>query len=158
MNKSIKIIIVSIMISLIMGVFNIEIVFNDCNTMIQILLSVLALSLTAYTFVLVPIQSILDNNDNPQNVSILLKEYMDDMKVIFFSSLFLIVIDFLYKLDFPFIINPINIDFELFKIDSLKFCFKLVMEDVICFLSLYSFYDIMNSIFILVESSLLKKK
>lgn len=153
-----KIIILSLICSLLMGMFNVEIVFNDNIVMIQILLSVLALSLTAYTFVLVPIQNILNGNDNERLVSNLLKEYMDDMKAIFFSVIFLIIIDVIYKFDFPSIINPSNIDFGLFKIHSLKYCFKLIIEDFLCFLSLYSFYDIMNSIFILVESSLLGKK
>lgn len=159
MNKNIMMIIVSIIISLLIGMFNIELIFNDNKTMIQTLLSILGLALTSYTFVLVPIQNIVDDNKEKNAlVNRLLKEYKDNMQFIFFSCIFLIAVDLIYKINFPFISDPLNIDFGLFKIYSLKTFLRITIEDFLCIISLYSFYDIIKSIFILVSNSFINKK
>lgn len=159
MNRNIKIIIISVIVSLFIGIFNIEIIFNDNNAMIQTLLSILGLALTSYTFVLVPIQNIVgDNKEKNSLVSSLLNEYKDNMQFIFISCIVLIFVDLIYKINFPFICDPLNIDFGLFKIYSLKTFLKIIVEDFLCIVSLYSFYDIMRSIFILVANSFANKK
>ena len=158
MNKTIKIIISSVIISLVIGIFNVETVFNDCSTMIQILLGLLGLCLTSYTFVLIPIKNIVKGDKEKKGlVSNLLKEYKDNMLLVFVTCILLIFVDLICSIDFPLISNPTNIDFGLFKINSFKMFFKLVLEDFLCILSLYSFYDIMQSIFILVNSSIINK-
>lgn len=158
MNKNIIKIFLALILSIFIGVFNLEIIFNDNKTMFQILLSVLGLCLTAYTFVLIPIQNIVKENKATENlISKLLKEYKDNMLFIFTTCILLIIIDLTFKVNFPLISNPKNIDFGLFKIYSLKSFLKFVLEDFLCILSLYSFFDIMQSIFILVNNSTINK-
>ncbi len=157
MKANSKIILITTIVSLIIGTFNKEIVFNESNTMIQILLSLLGLCLTSYTFILVPIQSITaESNNKKEAIHNLLREYKDNMLFIFMSCILLIGINLLYKLNFPLISDP-TMDFNLFKIYSLKTFLKMVLEDFLCIMSLYSFYDIMQSIFIIVNKCTINK-
>lgn len=159
MKNNIIIIITILMISLIIGLTNVEIIFNDNNSMLQILLTCFGLCLTAYTFIITPVQNILSTKkEQDKSVSRLLKEFKSNMGFIFISCVLLIFLDFFYRIDIPFISDPQNIEFELFNIPSLKHFFKIVLEDIFGFLSLYSLYDIMQSIFILVKSSLINNK
>ena len=152
MNKKVIIILCSCILSFITAINKVEIVFNDVNVMIQILFSILGLCLTAYTFILVPINKLLKSNEKINSVKKLLNEYKDNMIFIFFSSIILIFISIICKLDIPSLTNPTHIDFGLFEITSLKIFFKIFFEDSISFLCLYSFYDIMKSIFVLIDN------
>lgn len=158
MSKNIRIIFFSMLASIVIGIFNVKTIFNDCEVMVPILLTILGLCITSYTFILVPIQNITNGNKEKKDlVSNLLNEYKDNMIFIFVSCIILISLDLIYSIDFPLISNPTSINFSLFKISSLKLFFKLIIEDFFCILSLNSFYDIMQSIFILVSYSVLNK-
>lgn len=146
----------SITLGIVMSISNIHLMMYDLEITIPILLSIIGLSLTAYTFISVPIQKVASkkSDDKTKGIRSLLKEYKENMLFIFLSCIIYIIIDFILKINFPFIKNPCNLDFGLFQIISLKAVFYHSIQNILFFLSLYSFYDIMKATFIIIEKSI----
>lgn len=155
MMRKIVIFIISIM-AFILNILNVNTILNDSRQIIQVLLSILGLALTSYTFIFMPIQSSLSKSYDSKIdlVKNLLQEYKEDMLFIFWSCISLIIIEGIMSINFPLIENPRNIDFGIFEISSLKSVIFLTIQYVICILSIYSFYDLIKATFVIVEHSI----
>lgn len=124
----------------------------DSKELITILLTLLGLCFTGYTFIYSPITNILEkknkNGDNIKNTTKkLLKSMQQDMLFIFGATLFIIGANLVLSIDFPLIENPINVNFGLFIIPSLKiFVINFVISAFAC-LSFFAFYDLIKATF-----------
>lgn len=156
MTKKIMIFIISI-IALILNILKVNTILNDSKQIIQVMLSILGLALTSYTFIFMPIQSSLSKSYDAKidSVKKLLQEYKEDMLFIFWSCIGLIIIEAIMSINFPLIENPRDIDFGIFKISSFKSVFFLTIQYIICTLSIYSFYDLIKATFIIVEHGII---
>lgn len=150
------IIIFSIIFSFFLSLCYVKSIINDYILLIEILLTLIGLSITAYTFIFVPIKN-FSNSNNLDKIKILMKELKDNIKFLFYSVLVFLFIHFCMIINFPFLKNPLYLDFGLFTIMSLKhFVFDFI-SGIVFFLDLYSFFDLSNAIFILIDYLLLNK-
>ena len=151
------IIILSIVVSFFINVFNAQSIMNNAEIMIQILFSILGLALTVYSLIFVPLQNKLSTDEETRKDLIrkILKEYQDDLQLIFWACVIIIIIEIILSINFPFIKNPQNIDFGLFCINSLKHVMFKTIQCVLVILSIYSLYDLMKATFILLEHSIM---
>lgn len=126
--------------------------------LIPFLFTVLGLCLTAYTFIYAPISEILKkesmkNDVAKQKLQKLLTSFEEDMMVIFFLTIMIIVIDFLKNFDIPLIIDVLNLDLGIIKINSLKeYISNFIISMGACF-SFYALYDLMQATFKILRKS-----
>ena len=157
MKKYIIIILCSI-ISIISSLTYSENVFlTDSKNLIGILLTLLGLCFTSFSFISTSINDILkkSNKGNDKKLSVKLNKLLDsiqkDILLILYATIILIVFNTIYYLDFPLLKNPINVDFGLLEISSLKiFILNFIISFIFC-LSIYSLYDLVKASFILLR-------
>ena len=157
MKKYIIIILCSI-ISIISSLTYSENVFlTDSKNLIGILLTLLGLCFTSFSFISTSINDILkkSNKGNDKKLRVKLNKLLDsiqkDILLILYATIILIVFNTIYYLDFPLLKNPINVDFGLLDISSLKiFILNFIISFIFC-LSIYSLYDLVKASFILLR-------
>jgi len=131
--KKCLIIILCIIISLIASLTYTDSVFlTDSKNLINILLTLLGLCFTSFSFISTSINDILkkSNKHDDESLRVTLNKLLDsirkDIVLILYATIVLIAINTLYYFDFPLIKNPIGVDFGLLVIPSLKnFCLNL---------------------------------
>ena len=155
MKKNIIIIIFTILFSIYVGLSDVDFILNDSHLMIQIILTLLALSFTSYTLIFSPLSRInKKRNINKSIIITFLKKIESSIKYIFYFSMILIAANFIINYDIPFIRNPLNIDFGIVVIKSLK---KSIINIIVVLCSLNSielFFDIMISSFTILKGSI----
>lgn len=130
----------------------------NVEALIPFLFTILGLSVTAYTFIYAPISEILkkesmQNNESKQKLQKLLNSFEEDMMLIFFLTIAMVIVDFLKLLDIPLLKNELNLDLGIVKIISLKeYIFNFVISVSACF-SFYSLYDLMQATFKILRKS-----
>lgn len=130
----------------------------NAEALIPFLFTILGLSVTAYTFIYAPISEILkkesmQNNESKQKLQKLLNSFEEDMMLIFFLTIAMVIVDFLKVLDIPLLKNELNLDLGIVKIISLKeYIFNFVISVSACF-SFYSLYDLMQATFKILRKS-----
>lgn len=157
MKKSL-IIILCVIISLIASLTYTDGIFlTDSKNLINILLTLLGLCFTSFSFISTSINDILkkSNKNDDENLRVKLNKLLDsiqkDIILILYAIIVLIVINTLYYFDFPLIKNPTDVDFGLLLIPSLK---NFILNFIVSFifgLSLYSLYDLVKASFILLS-------
>lgn len=130
----------------------------DTEQLIPFLFTILGLCLTAYTFIYAPISEILKkesmrNEETKEKLQNLLNSFEEDMKLIFFLTLFMLVIDLLKEIDVPLVKNAYNIDLGIIKILSLKMYMYNFLTSVSASLSFYALYDLMEATFKILRKS-----
>ena len=130
----------------------------DAKQLIPFLFTILGLCLTAYTFIYAPISEILKkesmkNEETKKKLQNLLNSFEEDMKLIFFLTIFILVIDLLKEIDVPLVKNAYNIDLGIIKILSLKQYIYNFCTSVSASLSFYALYDLMDATFKILRKS-----
>lgn len=135
--------------------FNGSLWIFDFTNNITLSAELFGLSFAAYCFMFTPLCNISNNIKlNKKNLSYiesLIKELSDNIKFIFLCLVALILISIGHNFDIPLIKNPLEINFGLFTISSLKLYICNFFISIFIFLELYSLYDIMNAIFIIYK-------
>lgn len=158
MKKRITIIF-CIIISFISALTNNENIFlNDSKNLIEILLTILGLSFTSFSFMSSSIKSITRNSKRHSKelepfLNKLEKSIQEDIFLIFYSIITLILINIITYIDIPLITNPTNINFNLFTINSVKIFIVNFSVSIVTCLSIYSFYDLMKASFKLLQKN-----
>lgn len=148
-----------IIFALIIGINNTDIILTNSRDILTLVFTLLGLSLTAYTFIFTPLQNIINNKNDKKISKILdqlLNNYEDNMKYMFFICIAIVILEFINNTNFIFIKNPLNIDFGIIVIKSLK---ETIIDSAISFLamlSFWSFFDIMKATFVIVRGSVNK--
>ena len=130
----------------------------NVEALIPFLFTILGLSITAYTFIYAPISEILkketmQSDESKQKLQKLLTSFEEDMMLIFFLTITIIVVDFLKFIDIPLVKNVLNLDLGILKIISLKeYIFNFIIS-ISAFLSFYSLYDLMQATFKILRKS-----
>ena len=157
--KKYFIIVLCIFISLCASMTNSQNLFlTDSKLLIEILLTLLGLSFTSFSFISTSIDNILKKTEHnnrellKEKLNKMLKSIQDDIFFIFKLSLVLIVINLIKHLDIPFFINPQNIDFGIIIIDSAKDTVINFSISLVFCLSMYSFYDLIKATFMLLRN------
>lgn len=147
-------VIVSILASL---AYSSNIFLTDSKSLIETLLTLLGLCFTSFSFISTSINDILKKSDKNTDKALrirldkLLDSIQKDILLIFYATIILIIINIFCYFDFPLLNNPINLDFGLFVIPSLKqFSLNFLVSFIFC-LSLYSLYDLIKASFILLR-------
>lgn len=156
--KKYLIIILCIIVSLIASLTYVENIFlTDSKNLINMLLTLLGLCFTSFSFISTSINDILKKSSKNDDESLreklnkLLDSIQKDIILILYATIALIIINTLYYFDFPLIKNPVGIDFGLLIIPSLKnFGLNFIVSFIFC-LSLYSLYDLVKASFILLR-------
>lgn len=156
--KKYLIIILCIIVSLIASLTYVENIFlTDSKNLINMLLTLLGLCFTSFSFISTSINDILKKSSKNDDESLraklnkLLDSIQKDIILILYAIIALIIINTLYYFDFPLIKNPVGIDFGLLIIPSLKnFGLNFIVSFIFC-LSLYSLYDLVKASFILLR-------
>lgn len=157
MKKKITIISIIVIFSFFTATSN-EVFIVNVEALIPFLFTLLGLCLTAYTFIYSPISEILkkesmNNEESKGKLQKLLTSFEEDMLLIFFLTILMIIIDFLLKIDIPLLKNQLNIDLGVIKIDSLKnYISNFIISISACF-SFYSLYDLMQATFKILRKS-----
>lgn len=153
-----KIIIVAcILISLLSGLgINENIFLSNSKEMIGILLTILGLCFSGFSFMLSSITRIINNGKNKavlrERSKKLIKSIEEDIFLILYLIIVLIIMNMLFYMNIPVFNDPKNIDFNLFKIISFKsFIFNFSFSMCFC-LSFYAFYDLIKATFSLLKS------
>lgn len=132
---------------------------NNAELAIQILLTLLGLCITSYTFICTPISNAVSKNKNlKESATNLLSKLEEDMKTIFLISLIIIVVSIMKNTDFAFIKNPIELDFGLFVIKSLKIFIVNTILSFCFLLGLSGFYDFTRASFKITKGLLFVEK
>lgn len=148
-----------IVISFISALANNQNIFlNDSKSLIEILLTILGLSFTSFSFISQSIKKIINNSKkNAKDLEPFLnsfeKSVQEDIFFIFYSIIVLILINIITYTDIPLITNPINICFSLFTISSVKMFIVNFFVSFITCLSIYSFYDLMKASFKFLQNN-----
>lgn len=157
MKRKITIISIIIILSFFVASTNESFIIN-AELLIPFLFTVLGLCLTAYTFIYAPISKILKkesmkNDEAKKRLQKLLTSFEEDMMLIFFLTIIMIVVDFLKYFDIPLIKNVSNLDLGILKINSLKEYFFNFIISISAGLSFYSLYDLMQATFKILRKS-----
>lgn len=157
MKRKITIISIIIILSFFVASTNESFIIN-AELLIPFLFTVLGLCLTAYTFIYAPISEILKkesmkNDEAKKRLQKLLTSFEEDMMLIFFLTIIMIVVDFLKYFDIPLIKNVSNLDLGILKINSLKEYFFNFIISISAGLSFYSLYDLMQATFKILRKS-----
>ena len=122
----------------------------NAELLIPFLFTILGLTVTAYTFIYAPISEILKkesmkNDESKQKLQKLLNSFEEDMMLIFFLTIAIVVVDFMKYMDIPLVKNVLNLDLGILKIISLKeYIFNFIISISACF-CFYSLYDLMQA-------------
>lgn len=155
--KKIAIISIVIIISLFAASTTNSFIIN-AGELIPFLFTILGLSITAYTFIYAPISKILEkesmkNDEAKQKLQKLLTSFEEDMMLIFFLTITIVIIDLFKFLDIPLVKNVLNLDLGIFKIMSLKeYILNFIIALSACF-SFYSLYDLIQATFKILRKS-----
>ena len=157
MKRKITIISIIIILSFFVASTNESFIIN-AELLIPFLFTVLGLCLTAYTFIYAPISEILKkesmkNDEAKKRLQKLLTSFEEDMMLIFFLTIIMIVVDFLKYFDIPLIKKVSNLDLGILKINSLKEYFFNFIISISAGLSFYSLYDLMQATFKILRKS-----
>lgn len=157
MKKYIIIILCSIISIISSLTYSKNVFLTDSKNLIGILLTLLGLCFTSFSFISTSINDILkkSNKGNDKKLRVKLNKLLDsiqkDILLILYATIILIVFNTIYYLDFPLLKNPINVDFGLLEISSLKiFILNFIISFIFC-LSIYSLYDLVKASFILLR-------
>ena len=158
MKKNIIIVII-FLLSLFTASIN-DSLINNSEIMVPLMFTLLGLCFTGYTFIYTPILQILNRKEKnlltKDNLKNLLNSYQKDMILIFFLSIFVIIIDSTYDYDYPIFKNVYNLDLGIIYIVSLKtYILNFIISMCSCF-SLYALYDIIDATFKILKNSLEK--
>lgn len=158
-RKKCFIIVLCFLISLIGCLSNNKNIFiTDSKNMISILLTLLGLCFTSFSFISASITDILSKSkktktdDLKKKLNKLLKSIEDDIFLIFYVTVILIFINLVYYVNIPYINDFINLKFLSFNIFSLKICLLNFIISFIFCLSLYSLYDLIKTSFKLLKN------
>ena len=157
MKKKITIISLITILSFFVGTIRESFIIN-VEVLAPFLFTLLGLCLTAYTFIYAPISEILKkdsmkNDESKQRLQKLLGSFEEDMMLIFFMTIIIIILDFMKYIDIPLLKNVLNLDFGIVKIDSLKeYSFNFIISMSAC-LSFYALYDLMQATFKILRKS-----
>ena len=130
----------------------------NAELLIPFLFTILGLTVTAYTFIYAPISEILKkesmkNDESKQKLQKLLNSFEEDMMLIFFLTIAIIVVDFMKYMDIPLVKNVLNLDLGILKIISLKeYIFNFIISISACFF-FYFLYDLMQATFKILRKS-----
>lgn len=157
MKRKILIISIIVIFSLFAASNNSSFIINT-EQLIPFLFTILGLCLTAYTFIYAPISEILKkesmkNEETKKKLQNLLNSFEEDMKLIFFLTVFILVIDLLKEIDVPLVKNAYNIDLGIINIFSLKQYIYNFFTAVSASLSFYALYDLMDATFKILRKS-----
>lgn len=157
MKKKIMIISIIVIFSLFTATSDEAFIVN-VDALIPFLFTLLGLCLTSYTFIYSPISEILkkesmNSEESKGRLQKLLKSFEEDMLLIFFLTILMIIINFLLKIDIPLIKNQFNLDLGIIKIDSLKNYFLNFIISVSACFSFYALYDLMQATFKILRKS-----
>lgn len=124
-------------------IYNYQIIFN-------ILLNILAVSFAVYTFLYTPLLKIYENskkrgNNNSEKIKKFLNESYDNIILIFFSLLFVIIVNWIFSIDIPFINQSIFNDTFIDKDYLCRFSLTLCVN-----FSIFCFYDLMKSAYVIL--------
>ncbi len=157
-SKKILYIISIVIFSLIVSISNYNSFLVDSTQLIPSLLELLALCLTAYTFIYSPLSNFMKKNINIENeLKELLNEFEKNILFIFLAAVLIIVFDIIKSINIPFINNPVNIDFGLFQINSLKSTVFKFLFSFLSSLSILALYDLIKGTFIILRISFEQK-
>ena len=158
MKTSYKYILIFV-ISILFTLSSVNNITTKSELIIQLLLTLLGLCITAYTFICSPISKKVSENTELYDEAInLIKKLEEDMKAIFYLTLIIIIVSVIKDSNIIFIKDPIDLDFGLFIIKSVK-CFIFNNITSFCFLlGLCGFYDFFDASFILTKGLLFHKK
>lgn len=146
----------SILISFLSGLsFNEEIFLTDSKNLIMALLTLLGLCFSGVSYVSASINNIIKNKTTNNKISdisnSLMKNVEEDILLLLYLTIIIVICNLFLYIDIPFISNPTNINFDLFKINSLKiFFYNFILSLSFC-LSIYSLYDIIKATFKLIK-------
>lgn len=148
---------ICVIISIFASLISNNIFLTDSKNIITILLTLLGLCFTSFTFIfatLVKIKNEYNTDDMGKKIINLLNSMKEELFFIFYLSLLCIILNMFYSFDFPLIKNPTNIDFNLIIISSCKdVIFNFGFSLITC-LSLYTLYDFLKATFILLKLEL----
>ena len=130
-------------------------IFNASN-IINILLILIGFAFTCYTFIYGPLTKIIAKaiekgiqiDQSIQTSTKILKSAKDDILFIFVCVIIISFCEFAYKYDFPYLIDTSIYSFMSLK----KLIFDYIYISSIVF-SIYSYIDILKSVFTIVENS-----
>lgn len=152
----------SILISFLSGLSsNEEIFLTDSKNLIMALLTLLGLCFSGVSYVSASISNIVKDKKYDKEIGdishSLMKHVEEDILLLLYLIIIIVFCNLFIFIDIPFISNPTNIDFDLFRINSLKlFFYNFVLSLSFC-LSIYSFYDIIKATFKLIKIDNIKK-
>lgn len=154
--KKVKIISACTLISIFASISeNDKIFLTNSQELVAILLTIMGLCFTSFSFISSTILKILNESKNKEELSkiaqTLLKSIEEDIFLIFYLTIILIMINLLRFTNIPLINDQTNLNFNLFIIFSLKSSiFNFITSMILC-LGIYSFYDIMKATFSLIK-------
>lgn len=156
MKKNVIIVII-FLLSLFTASIN-DTLINKSEIMVPLMFTLLGLCFTGYTFIYTPILQILNGKEKNSKIKDTLKNLLNsfqkDMLLIFFLSIFVIIIDSTYNYNYPILKNVYNLDLGIFYIVSLKtYILNFIISLCSCF-SLYALYDIIDATFKILKNSL----
>lgn len=156
MKKNVIIVII-FLLSLFTASIN-DSLINKSEIMVPLMFTLLGLCFTGYTFIYTPILQILNGKEKTSKIKDTLKNLLNsfqkDMLLIFFLSIFVIIIDSTYNYNYPILKNVYNLDLGIFYIVSLKtYILNFIISLCSCF-SLYALYDIIDATFKILKNSL----
>ena len=160
-NKTKIIIIVSIIISIISSTVCNNITFlTDAKSLISIMLTILGLCFTSFSFISSSILKILNMNKENKNLSKkannILSNIEENIFFIFYSVIILAILNLINNLDIPLIKNPTKLDFGIINILSLKQSIINFISSLLFLLTLYALHDIMKASFRLIKNCYIK--
>ena len=146
----------SILISFLSGLSSSEEIFlTDSKNLIMALLTLLGLCFSGVSYVSVSINNIIKDKRGNKKINdisnSLMKNVEDDILLLLYLIIIIVLCNLFLYIDMPFISNPTNINFNLFKINSLKMFFYNFISSLSFCLSIYSFYDIIKATFKLIK-------
>lgn len=136
-------------------------IINNVEIMVPLLFTLLGLCFTGYTFIYTPVIQIIskaeETNIIKNKLTNLLNSFEEDMSLIFFLSIIIIILDFSCLYDIPILKNVYDLDLGVIYIKSLKNYIINFFISTCSYFSFYSLYDIMNASFKILKGSLEKK-
>lgn len=156
--KKYKVIIQIFIVSLFSAIMSSNSIINNAEFVLQVIYSILGLCITAYAFICSPVSEVVNKNKELYDSAyILIAELEDDMSKIFYFSIVITFLEIFKTINFPFIVEPQNLDFNLFVMQSPKMFLINFMMSFLYFLCMYTFYDLIKSTFKIIKGILLKK-
>jgi hypothetical protein len=155
--KKILIISFSLLVSFVAGLsINNNVFLTDSKNLIIILLTIIGLCFSGFSFVSSSISRIIKSS-KAQNVQLkdssnkLIYSIEKDILLILYLTIVLVIVNLILYIDIPLIINPKDINFGLFHIFSVKeFLVNFIFSFSFC-LSFYAFYDLIKATFKLLK-------